>query len=292
MNSDWLTGPRKRRGSAALANNVSFIMLASALTIWSSPRARSEQAVTSVSRMLDAGQRLLAAYPGNVKAVAANTIEFADGSTLPIDDGKGDKPFAEWLERPDIEDMFRFAYTPGDPAGAPPADFDPGRARNEAFFTKVYGDCRKGEVSRALTTVVWLPKKAGQKLKFTAINGAATRLQAVSAELDALPAKFDVHLFPAAGTYNCRAIAGTKSLSAHGLGIAVDIALKHAHYWRWEKTDARGAPAYRNSIPTEIVRIFEKHGFIWGGKWHHFDTMHFEYRPELLVPSAQLPAGQ
>jgi hypothetical protein len=21
---------------------------------------------------------------------------------------------------------------------------------------------------------------------------------------------------------------------------------------------------------------------IWGGKWGHFDTMHFEYRPELL----------
>jgi hypothetical protein len=33
----------------------------------------------------------------------------------------------------------------------------------------------------------------------------------------------------------------------------------------------------------EIVDIFERHGFIWGGKWYHFDTMHFEYRPELLV---------
>jgi peptidoglycan L-alanyl-D-glutamate endopeptidase CwlK len=31
------------------------------------------------------------------------------------------------------------------------------------------------------------------------------------------------------------------------------------------------------------VTIFENHGFIWGGKWYHFDTMHFEYRPELLV---------
>jgi hypothetical protein len=30
------------------------------------------------------------------------------------------------------------------------------------------------------------------------------------------------------------------------------------------------------------VDIFERHGFIWGGKWGHFDTMHFEYRPELL----------
>ena len=37
------------------------------------------------------------------------------------------------------------------------------------------------------------------------------------------------------------------------------------------------------ACPTEIVAIFEKHGFIWGGKWYHFDTMHFEFRPELLV---------
>ena len=37
-----------------------------------------------------------------------------------------------------------------------------------------------------------------------------------------------------------------------------------------------------NQIPIQIVRIFEKHGFIWGGFWYHFDTMHFEYRPELL----------
>ena len=234
-------------------------------------------------------ERLLAAYPGIVKSGAGNSVAFADGTSLALDDGKGEKPLSDWLEHPDIEDMFRFAYPAGEPSGPPPVDFDPGRARNEAFFTKIYGDCRKGEVARALVDVVWLPKKAGQKLKFSRINGAAERLKAVSEELDTLPAKFDADLFPAAGTYNCRTIAGTKSLSAHGLGIAIDVALKHAHYWRWEKQDAGGARTYRNAIPFEIVRVFEKHGFIWGGKWHHFDTMHFEYRPELLTPAAPLP---
>jgi hypothetical protein len=24
---------------------------------------------------------------------------------------------------------------------------------------------------------------------------------------------------------------------------------------------------YKNRLPIEIVEIFEKHGFIWGGKW-------------------------
>jgi hypothetical protein len=44
---------------------------------------------------------------------------------------------------------------------------------------------------------------------------------------------------------------------------------------------------YKNRIPLELVAIFEKHGFIWGGKWYHYDTMHFEYRPELLVSPAK-----
>src|SRR3954451_20562414 len=36
-------------------------------------------------------------------------------------------------------------------------------------------------------------------------------------------------------------------------------------------------------MPEEIVATFGKHGFIWVG--HHFDTMHFAVRPELLVVS-------
>ena len=40
---------------------------------------------------------------------------------------------------------------------------------------------------------------------------------------------------------------------------------------------------YENRVPEEIVNIFERHGFIWGGRWYHYDTMHFEFRPEFLT---------
>jgi len=33
-------------------------------------------------------------------------------------------------------------------------------------------------------------------------------------------------------------------------------------------------------MPQSVVDAFERQGFIWGGKWNHYDTMHFEYRPE------------
>ena len=79
-------------------------------------------------------------------------------------------------------------------------------------------------------------------------------------------------------------------MSSHSHGIAIDIGLKHAHYWRWFGKPEGGVIKYKNRIPFEIVRIFEKHGFIWGGKWYHDDTMHFEYRPELVMPEV-LHAG-
>ena len=66
----------------------------------------------------------------------------------------------------------------------------------------------------------------------------------------------------------------------HAYGAAVDINIRYTNYWRWAK--GKQEALWRNQVPKKIVRIFEKHGFIWGGYWYHYDTMHFEYRPELM----------
>ncbi|WP_407639298.1 M15 family metallopeptidase [Desulfarculus baarsii] len=29
-------------------------------------------------------------------------------------------------------------------------------------------------------------------------------------------------------------------------------------------------------MPRDIVEVFEAHGFVWGGRWRRYDTMHFE----------------
>ena len=231
-----------------------------------------------------AGRRLVAAYPDHLAGIDGETLVWRDGTRMPLDDGAGPKSFADWLSRPDIEDMLRLAYPAGSPPVPPPADEDPGRARNAAFFDKMYGDCRSGGARHRLVEIVWLPRKAGQRLEVTTVNGVDKRLEAISHDLDALPETFDRYLVPSAGTFNCRPIAGTDRASAHGYGIAIDIATRHADYWRWSSPDAAGRPAFRNRVPMEIVAIFEAHGFIWGGRWHHFDTMHFEYRPELAPP--------
>lgn len=243
--------------------------------------AQTDAAAESIATT-EIAARLMAGYPGLVTSVAGNVVTFAGGTTLPFDDGKGEKTFQAWLDAPDIEDMFRWRYPAGAPATAAPENFDPGRARNPAFFEKIYGDCRTGGVEKKLVDVDWLPKKSGGRVKVTSINGVADRLKAVSDALDELPKSFDVYLRPIGGTYNCRVVAGTQNVSAHSYGIAIDIAVTRADYWRWAKGGPAARIRYRNRIPLEIVSAFEKHGFIWGGRWHHYDTMHFEYRPELL----------
>jgi hypothetical protein len=231
-----------------------------------------------------AGRRLVAAYPDFLASTDGNWLVWKDGTRMAIDDGRGAKSFDDLIATADLQDMFHWPYRPGATGKTPGHQQDPGRARHQPFFDKMYGDCTKGETADKLVEVVWLPKKARQRLKVTRVNGIAERLKAVSRTLDELPTKFDAYLFPAAGTYNCRPIAGTSRPSVHGAGVAIDIALKHAHYWRWTKPGADGRYAYRSSIPAEIVAAFEKEGFIWGGRWYHYDTMHFEYRPELIEP--------
>jgi hypothetical protein len=228
------------------------------------------------------GPAILArAYPDHVASVDATHVVMRDGTRLAISDGIAGKTRAERLRRPDIDDMFADPYVPGRPQGPPQNGEDPGRARNEPFFDRIYGDCRRGEVSPRLREVRWMPRRGGAPLQVTTVNDVAGRLEAVIRDLDRLPPAMTRYLVPSAGTYNCRVIAGTDQRSMHAYGVAIDINVSQSDYWRW--AGGEGA-RYRNRIPWEIVEIFERHGFIWGGKWSHFDTMHFEYRPELMPP--------
>jgi hypothetical protein len=91
--------------------------------------------------------------------------------------------------------------------------------------------------------------------------------------------------------FNYRDVAGTLTRSYHGYGLALDLIPRSyggkIPYWRWvaEKDDRWWATPYerRWSVPLPVVHAFERHEFVWGGKWLFFDTMHFEYRPEILL---------
>lgn len=139
------------------------------------------------------------------------------------------------------------------------------------------------EVKANLVPIFWLPKTINKSLMITSINGINKKLQAVSNDLDKLPDSLKKYITNPAGTFNWRTISGTERFSTHCFGIAIDINVDHSNYWKWDNRDTGQTLSYRNRIPIEVVEVFERHGFIWGGKWYHYDTMHFEYRPELLM---------
>jgi hypothetical protein len=98
--------------------------------------------------------------------------------------------------------------------------------------------------------------------------------------------------------YNYRFVDGTRTRSYHSYGLAVDLIPRsyggRHPYWRWaiEKEPDWWAVPYerRWMVPTSVVEAFERHGFVWGGKWLFFDTMHFEYRPEVLMLAREAAA--
>ena len=88
-----------------------------------------------------------------------------------------------------------------------------------------------------------------------------------------------------ASTFYWRAVRGAQRQSAHSYGIAIDVNTSLSNYWLWSNPGAGELDdglKYENRVPREVVRIFEQHGFIWGGRWYHYDTMHFEFRPEFI----------
>ena len=238
-------------------------------------------------------QALITSYAGFCQglALAENHrlyLIMPDNVRILYDDGKV-KSFEEKLDHPDLKDMRSQVYPAGESAAYQPDD-DPGRFRVTAFFNTVYGGTSQ-QVQANLTTVNF----CGQRVQFNARNGAAAALGRVGEKLLALfrgKPELRKYLFPLGGSVNWRAIAGTNRPSPHGWGIAIDLNARYGAYWRWQKSPtAASILNLRRSYPGEIVKIFEAEGFIWGGKWSHYDLMHFEYRPELLakMPTATAP---
>lgn len=225
---------------------------------------------------------LMLAYPGyidNIKQEGDKVfIVMKSGRKLLYDDKKT-KDLATKLAYPDLQDMLEQDYPTTPTKSLMDENSDPGRARVYSLMEEVYGTSQK-QIESNLVNV-----KAGYgSYRFNKNNGAAEALKNIMNGLTVL-ANVDVDVrrnaFPCGGTYNYRVIAGTSRLSPHSYGTAIDLAVNKRDYWKWASR-AEGQKRLQ-AYPVEIVELFEKNNFIWGGKWGHFDIMHFEYRPELLI---------
>lgn len=91
--------------------------------------------------------------------------------------------------------------------------------------------------------------------------------------------------------FNFRRIAGSKRLSLHSRGLAIDINPRYNPYVK-RRADGtlqvapKGSAPYATRSATHpymirrgdlCYRLFRKYGFTWGGDWrHHKDYQHFE----------------
>ena len=231
-------------------------------------------------------------YPSVVSEYRNGELILKSGDRLAVDDGRRKDHQAKLVDA-DIEDMLSQTYPLGAcSSGTPSRNFDPGRIRNGKFMRVLFGQT-KAEARASLRTIKWF----GSRVRVTRRHGVDLALVRVRDDLAKLPKKLRKFFVKSGGTFNWRVIAGTKRLSVHSFGAAIDINTKYTDYWRWSGGKPGNVPKYKNKIPKEIVSIFERHGFIWGGKWYHFDTMHFEFRPDLieigkLALSRGCPAGK
>lgn len=166
--------------------------------------------------------------------------------------------------------------------------------RNSAFFDTLWGIHDRGSADAAQKQVRFFGMKV---TVHQTLEGPLGRVEARLRAARTQDASLDQFLKSLASLdgYNWRDIAGTQSRSNHAYGSAVDLIPRNfkdkTPYWLWSAQD--GGPWYRRAWDHRwephpaVVAAFEAEGFLWGGKWLLFDTIHFEYRPEILILNKQ-----
>lgn len=228
------------------------------------------------------------AYP-NVKILEERVSQIVYGGAAITADAPTARPASVMISTPTVGDQFVTVYPLSRNLALRTTPFhDPGRVRDSRFFGLLYG-AMPGAVEQDLEAVTVGPAQ----FRVTRRHGVACQLAASLADLDLNDAEIAPLFHEVGGGYSWRRIAGTERLSAHSYGIAIDVNPALGGYWRWTGATEGDVGAYRSKVPWHLVETMERRGFIWGGKWHHFDGMHFEYRPELVLYSRLMEgAGQ
>lgn len=230
-------------------------------------------------------QCYLEGYPHLITSANEKEIVLKTGERFAYRTDTTKTTWDEKINNADLATQLEQSYDAGGLETPPAYLHSPGRLRYQPFFQALYGKDKKS-IEKNLVTIEWPTLKGKTKLQVNKVNGVDKKLYSIGQEIARLPQK-DRIWAEGATTYCYRVIKDTDRLSMHSFGIAIDLAPNTTQYWKDEAPNETDKIGYRNTMPLSIVRIFEKHGFIWGGRWYHYDTMHFEYRPELLAPSCK-----
>ncbi len=247
------------------------------------------------------------AYPDTIKRVIKQhgdwALELYDGTLFYWANGRmlteekrtlweEYRPYQVWAYRGEVRDPSTYteeyieelrSRTSSSVRGAPqlPQDTD--------FLNALFGVGTRAQTEESLVKAVLFGKNVNVNKvvaeQFASINATVEDL----AQNDEEVRDFLETLSESSG-YSWRPVAGTNRLSNHSYGLAIDVLPQgwgnKMMYWAWVRDfndDWMLVPQEDLWTPPEkIVQIMLDHGFIWGGTWAIYDTMHFEYKPELI----------
>jgi hypothetical protein len=161
--------------------------------------------------------------------------------------------------------------------------------RSSAFWDQLWDAHTEREARQNLQTLRFL----GHNAIFHSM--AADKLTLVGERIQAEATRSDevrrwISSLDVVSVWYWRNVSQTQSRSFHAYGVAVDLlpaSYRGETYWQWTaaKQIEFWAVPYEQRVhpPQAVIKAFEAYGFIWGGKWFLYDTMHFEYRPETFI---------
>ncbi|MCL1991668.1 MAG: M15 family metallopeptidase [Spirochaetes bacterium] len=268
------------------------------------------------SRAEQVARALVEAYPGRVERaefrggdwavlLRGTWFHYAGGRLMP----------EHLLHRAEYYSPLAFynTYAAGAPVWRPPTEEQLARLtgmgqerathrlpRAHYFFDTLYQSTTRAEASRHMVAAYFLGRRVN--IHYT-IRQELAMVEAAILETARVDPGIRAWINGIGSIYswNWRTIGGTTTRSFHSYGIALDIIPRNLGgremFWAWaanRRADWWNIPFDgRYHPPTEVIEAFELHGFVWGGKWLFFDTMHFEFRPEVMIlnglPLVQAP---
>jgi len=187
------------------------------------------------------------------------------------------------------EDQFNsifFNYPIGKLTQIPPYQEIPRRSSD--FLDLLFGE-REMEIRRHCQLVSFLDHKAFvNRICLDALKKVEAEIQQSARIIPEV--KNYIQNLHIVYSFQQKQVVGSTNTSYHSYGLAIDLVPKSYQgkqvYWKWSRVFDKKwheIPLEKRwSPPQEIIDAFEDNGFIWGGKWSHFDTIHFEYRPEII----------
>lgn len=228
-------------------------------------------------------EALQMAFP-NIRFSDDGARIFVEGNWLDFGRPRDILP-ATLIREASILEQFAYVYPLEDRPDLREASFfDPGRPRNDLFFKTLF----HANDSAAQVDLVAVAAPNGEIFRVTTKHNVACQLSVAFAAVAMDGVDYRKVFEAPGGGFNWRVVSGTSHLSPHSFGIAIDVNPQLGQYWKWTGRPEGDAGTYTNKIPMSLVQTMERYGFIWGGKWHHYDGMHFEYRPELILYSRMI----